>query len=225
MNRISIFVLLVLIFLGLSKSFSPSEKRAPFVENEKVLSALFPGSPLSIILLDSFQTGFLIKTYYQRYKIVHGFKAPETITVRTTRGYWNQVRPYLGMGLFRRSEREKEEETTPLPPGALYIGDPAYGYWDYRHSGEKIWVFHRAYRHFPAMFSWGDFTPTFQFYEEMLIHEKNNRPFVGLKNEFGIDGVITKKYLPVMSKVDNGPELTIQDHLYRYFQIPNWRNK
>ncbi|MBT5094359.1 MAG: hypothetical protein HOM21_08965, partial [Halobacteriovoraceae bacterium] len=63
MNRISLYTLLILIFLGLSKSFAPSEHKTPKIDNALVFPNYFLGSPLSSILVDAFQTGFLIKTY------------------------------------------------------------------------------------------------------------------------------------------------------------------
>ncbi len=68
MNKISLYILLILIFLAMSKSFSPSSQGAPFVVDERVYSNFFQGAPLSVVLVDSFTTGFLIKTYFHKYK-------------------------------------------------------------------------------------------------------------------------------------------------------------
>ena len=196
MNRISIYVLLILIFLGISKSLSPFEKKTRYIINEKVFPFFFQGSPVSLILIDSFRMGFVIKTYFQTYKVVHGFKVPEKITVRTSKDFWiKNKEKNMGMSLFRRAGGKNTESVTPLPPGTLYVGDLAYGSWKFDNSGKKIWHFHRAYRHFPRVFGWGSFLPDYSFFEKIHYHLQNDSPFYGLDNEFGSHGTITRKYL------------------------------
>ena len=69
------------------------------------------------------------------------------------------------MSVFRRKDPSQEGigSTLPLPPGALYVGDLAFGRWVYRDSGEKVWKFHRAYRNFPQFLGWKDFSPNIEF--------------------------------------------------------------
>lgn len=223
MNKISLYVLLILIYLGLSKSFSPSEQRTPYVINEKVFANFFKGSPLSVMLVDSFQTGFLIKTYFQKYKVFVGFKNPEIVTVRTSPEFWKKNLKHVGLSLFRRYEGKNQTSTTPLPPGSLYIGNLAFGNWRYLNSGKKVWKFHRAYRHFPKIFAWSDFNPSFEFFERMKIHIQHQQPFYGLNNEFGEDGSVTK--LTFNNSHDKTPEsrLKISEHLKRFFEVPKWK--
>lgn len=225
MNRFSLYVFLILIFLGLSKSFSPSEQRTTYIESEKVFSSYFNGAPLSLILLDSFQNGFLIKTYYQRYKIVHGFKAPDEIIVRTSGKFWEKGLPFRGMSLFRRFENSLKEEVIPMPPGTLYIGNPSYGHWEFNSSGTKFWRFHRAYRQFPTLFAWGDFIPSFEFFKQIQIFFINERPFYGINGEFGSKGHITKLNVPRQSELTNQIQGGFLSHIKKYLFIPPWNNK
>lgn len=244
MNKISLYVLLILIFLGLSKSFSPSEQRTPYLANEQVYSDFFFGAPLSIILVDSFKTGFLIKTYFHRYKIVHGFKIPEEIVVRTSKKFWDKNLPNKGLSLFRRKEvlfeepgkkeaKQKyvseleqghEESTVPMPPGILYVGDHAYGRWRLIDSGEKVWTFHRAYRHFPKIFKWGGFRPTQDFQKTAEVYTTQDRPFYGLNNEFGTNGEITKEEFKDTLNTDEH-KIEFIKHILSLFSIPPWENK
>ncbi|WP_127716616.1 hypothetical protein [Halobacteriovorax sp. HLS] len=226
MNKISVYILLILIYLGLSKSFSPSEKKAPYIPNERVFSSFFYGSPLSIILLESFQTGFLIKTYFQKYKVVHGFKHPETIIVRTSYAFWSKNLGNLGMSIFRRGERQNTESVIPMPPGILYIGDPSYGHWEIQNSGERIWFFHRAYRHFPNYFNWKDFTATEKFYETAQTFLGHDKSYYGENKEFGTDGYLTQERLK--KKEEQRKEVIQSDLLKRwneFLYIPKWSNK
>ena len=247
LNKISLYVLLVLIFLGLSKSFAPAEKKTVFIANKEYLSIHYSGAPLSVILIDSFQTGFLIKTFYQKYKIFHGFKSPEIVTVRTSKNFWNETKSFQGMSLFRRAEKNNEESYTPMPPGSLYIGDPSFGRFENK-SGEKLWKFHRAYKHYPEVFFWGDFRPTYAFFKTGFLHQKNDSPYYGLNNEFGENGIVTKEVLHKL--IDSGSNLkrasyernktylnnsqlkqikrrhiqkkNLKEHIKQFFKLPKW---
>lgn len=225
MNKISVYILLTLIYLGLSKSFSPSEKRAPYIPNEKIFPSFFFGAPLSIVLLDSFQTGFLIKTYFQKYKIVHGFKHPETIIVRTSYSFWERNKGNLGMSIFRRGEKKNTQSMIAMPPGILYVGDPAYGHWEMQNSGDKEWIFHRAYRHFPAIFSWGSFKPTEQFYNAANAFLEHDKPYYGENNEFGTNGTLSQEKLKLEKEKDEEVRKTdFRERIDRLFHIPSWNN-
>jgi hypothetical protein len=222
MNKISLYIVLIFLFLILSKNFSPSVQRSDYVENSAAFSEMFPGSLISVVLLHSFQRGFLIKTYYQQYNIIHGFKGPETITVRTSQQFWSDSLKNTGMSIFRRQEEGEMESTVPLPPGALYIGDPAYGRFRMDNSGQKKWMFHRAYRHFPTLFHWGEFRPSYAFFKKMKIFQEGQQPFYGLSKEFGISGSITKRYL--LAHVDKGQDTSNESNwwqqFYRFIKIP-----
>lgn len=226
MNKISLYTLLILIFLGLSKSFSPSEQKTEHIVNDRVLSFFFSGSPLSIILKDTFQAGFLIKTYYLKLKVVHGFKAPEEIVVRTTEEYWDNLQDKIGMSIFRRKEIDNVESTIPLPPGSLYLGDPSYGRWVYENSGQRIWRFHRPYRKkFPTIFGWGDWRPTYEFYKRIQVSETSNTEFKGLHKEFGTDGSITKKNYSAVEDQTRRTRLKFRKTMASFFWIPPWNKK
>lgn len=193
MNKISLYFLLILIYLGLSKSFAPSEQGTPYIANEHALQHSFPDAPVSVILTDSFKTGFIIHTYFQRYKVIHVFKPAEDIYVRTSEKFWTKHLDHVGMSILRRGEKNSNPNSTPLPPGFLFIGDPAYGSWEYHDSGQKVWQFHNAYKGFPQLLGWGDFLVTEEFYQNGLLYLKNNRPYFGPNNEFGAKGKITQQ--------------------------------
>jgi|GEM_PF-649327 hypothetical protein len=193
MNKISLYFLLILIYLGLSKSFAPSEQATSYIANEHTLQHSFPNSPVSVILTDAFKTGFIIHTYFQRYKVIHVFKPPEDIYFRTSETFWTKHLEHMGMSILRRDEKLEEATTTPLPPGFLFIGDPAYGSWEYKSSGEKAWQFHNAYKKFPKLLGWNDFLATEDFYKSGLLYLKNDRAYFGLDQEFGSEGTITQE--------------------------------
>ncbi|OUR96219.1 hypothetical protein A9Q84_07625 [Halobacteriovorax marinus] len=225
MNKISIYILLILIYLGLSKSFSPSEKKAPYIPNEKVFPSYFYGAPISIILLESFQTGFLIKTFFQKYKIIHGFKHPETLIVRTSYSFWEKNKKNVGMSIFRRGERKNTESLIPMPPGILYIGDPAYGHWEIQDSGEKLWFFHRAYRHFPNIFNWNIFRPSEKFYETALTFLTHDKSYYGENGEFGTEGSLTREKLEIKEKESEDViKSDLKNIIEKTFYIPKWNN-
>lgn len=218
MGKISLYVLLILFYLALEKSFSPSEYNTPYIINEKSFAHIFPGAPMSVILIDSFQTGFILKTYYQKYKVFHGFSRPEEILVRTNRDFWRKNLNNLGLSLFSRAESQ-QSFTTPLPAGSLYIGKSSYGQWRFDSSGKRSWEFYRAYQHFPLVFHWGDFRPSYEFYTQLKLHQKNNTAFYGLNNEFGTKGSITSRFLQNTLSLRQEHELTLSEYLAQRFQI------
>lgn len=186
---------MVLIFLGLSKSFNISSKGMEYLYNENGYSSFFRGGPLSVILAERFETGFLIKTYYHRYLVIEGVKTPKYVTVRTSLNHYKSYEKFIGLSVFRRSDRTREESNTPLPPGSLYLGNPAYGSWVYsRESRDKRWEFHRAYKTYSLHFAWGDFRPGYEFFKKVQESLKYATPFFGINNEFGSNGSISLKF-------------------------------
>lgn len=190
MNKISIYILLILIYLGLSKSFAPLEKGTVYIPNERVFFDIFENSPISVILKENLETGFMIKSYYQKYLIVHSFKQPENITIRTTKEFWKKNQNNIGMSLFRRGDTPASLSSIPAPPGTLLIGDLSYGRWKTYKSGESYWEFYRAYKRFPLLYNWGDFKASRKFYLTLKNHIENNKIFYGLNSEFGTNGKI-----------------------------------
>ena len=220
MNKISLYIVLILIFLGLSKSFSPSSQGKPYVFNEQIFPTLIEGGPLTIVLVDCFEAGFLIKTYFQRYLIIHGFKSPESLVVRTSRDFYNKNLKNIGMSLFRRKESQNKLSLTPMPPGTLFIGDPTYGSWKYEDSGRRVWRFHRAYKHYPSLFRWNNWTPSFKFFQQAEVYEKSKEPFYGLDKNFGTEGEITQKAFPHYYIKEELEKIDFKIHLKKFIRIP-----
>ncbi len=216
MNKLSLYILLIMLYLGMAASFSPAQKGTPFMENEKLFGNFFIGSPLTAILVDNFTTGFMIKTYYQRYIVFHGFKASEEKLIRTSRSFYNGNRSNLGMAIFSRYEKDQLMSTLPLPPGSIFVGDTSYGEWKRSDSGEKIWIFHPAYHLFPEAFGWGDYNFTLKSFNKMQYHLENNTPFYGLDNEFGTGGTVSKAFLKHIVQ-DKKVPFSLKEHLKRIF--------
>lgn len=222
MKKISLFILLILTYLGLSKSFSPSEKKSKYITNKHMLSNLFPNEFTSIILLDSFEAGLLIKTYFQKLKIFSAFNGEDVITIRSSSSFQEENKLNIGLSIFRRLDYLTPESYTPMPPGALFVGNRSFGRWKTLNSGRKRWVFRRAYKHFPQSFHWGNFRPSYQFYEKIKSYHKNNKTFRGVQNEFGTNGLLTKKTLTSKRKRSRSLQISILNHLEYLTYIPPW---
>lgn len=225
MNKLSLYTLLILLFLGLSKSFSPSEKKTLLIPNKDSIGHYFPGAPISVVLAETFQIGFLINTYFMRLNIIHGFKSPEEIIIRTSQEFWKENQKNIGMSLFRRDENLGKESTLPLPPGSLYIGNLSYGRWRYKNSGDKVWSFHKPYRQYKDFFKWKDFIPNYKFYELIKIHIKNDQTFYGQKNEFGTNGSITVQSFKETIGPRELEKLNFSSFLKKFIKYPKWSRR
>ncbi len=105
LNRALVFLAMLITYLGLSKSLSPSEFGISYVFNEESLSKLVSGSPVSLILTDTHSTGFIIKTYYHKYKVVYGFQTYDELIVRTSRAFTLKHAEDIGMSIFQTRRR------------------------------------------------------------------------------------------------------------------------
>ena len=216
MNKLIIYGILLLTYLGLSKSLSPNEFGIKYVNSDQSLSDLIPGSPVSVILTDIHSTGFIIKTYYHKYKVVFGFQSYEELIVRTSRIFTEKYKSYIGMSVFRRYKVDQQESFTPLPPGSIFIGDKNFGNWDFKDSNNKEWKFFRVYRQIPKYLGWGDFKPTFKIYNKIKLHESQDKPFIGSNDEFGINGTITRKAFPKYFDRQSPKEAKLNNFLKDY---------
>ena len=173
MNRFVLYFLLTLLYLSLAKSLSPGEYGVSYINSKEALKSVIPGAPLSAILVDRHATGFIIKTYYHKYRIVYGFQTYDEIVVRTSQSLDTEFEPYLGMSIFRRYKDEAKESFIPLPPGSVFVGDKSFGAWKKNKSGEKVWKFFRTYRQIPNYLKWDTFKPTHAIYQTIQEAEKS----------------------------------------------------
>jgi hypothetical protein len=217
MNKFIGYGILLLIYLGLSKSLSPTELGISYINNVESLGKLVNGAPTTVILTDIHSIGFLIKTYYHKYKVVHGFQSYEEIIVRTSRKYSDEMKEYLGMSVFRRYP-DLKETFTPLPPGSIFIGNLGFGKWVKHNSGEKVWNFHRSYRQMPTFLGWMSFLPTKKLHEKILVYEKENKALRGLNNEFGLYGEVTKKKYIQYYERQKPQEIQVNKFLKNYLK-------
>lgn len=93
MNKISFYIFLILVFLGISKAFE--EKSQVYINSEEELPKL--PKDKKWILINSFQKGFIIKTYFQTYDKVEvdhesrfQDRPEERITARTSLQFWDK---------------------------------------------------------------------------------------------------------------------------------------
>ena len=184
MNKVIIYILLVLLYLGLSKSLSPSEYGVNYVFNKQSLEKIIGAGPVSVILTDIHSTGFIIKTYYHKYKVIYAFQGYEEIIARTSSHFSTAHLKHIGLSILRRYENGKVDHTA-LPPGSIFIGDRNFGSWIKDKNNEKVWKFYRAYRHLPSYLGWMGFQPSYKFYQEIQVRMNNSKTFYGFNDEFG----------------------------------------
>lgn len=219
MSSLSLYICFVLLFLGISKNFSSHEIGTLFINQEKDLTLQFTKSPLSLVLIDYFHTGHLIKTYYHRYKIIYDYRIPETILVRTSKPFYQENTEHIGLSIFRRYS-DKEVEFTPIPPSLPFIGNPSYGQWKMDSMGNKHWNFYRSYHHLNFLLGPPGFEVTWRFYQIVESHNKQKRPFFGSHSEFGTNGSLTPKIFPDFYNKKQNAQLSLKQFLQKTFDFP-----
>lgn len=218
MNRIITYFFLLLLYLTLSKSISPSDFNLSYVNTEINLNSIIIGEPVSAILVDIHSTGFVIKTYYLKLKVVYGLKAYEEVIVRTSRAFKDKYTSYIGMSIFRRASNSDFADYTPLPPGSIFIGDVNLGRWTQHASGERVWKFYRVYRQLPLYLGWGEFLPSYSFFSKMKIYQKQGKPYFGMYDEFGPKGKITRREFPNYFERLKEQDIDFKIFITNYFQ-------
>src|SRR5690606_1007104 len=183
MYKFFLYSVLMILYLILAKTLSPSEIGIHYLQNEKGFTKIIKGTPTTAILIDTHATGFLIKTYYQKYRIISGYDKVEEMIVRTNKDFARKNLPYIGMSIYRRND--KGEDILPLPPGTTYLGNREFGEWRKRKDGSRFWRFNKSFKNFPRYLGWGDFRPSEEFFQMVRSHETQRVPFYGLNNEFG----------------------------------------
>lgn len=209
--------------MGLSKSLSINTRGKIYIINERVLGHHFKGSPLSIILVDNFYIGQFIKTYFQRYKVLYGFKRPKYVTIKTSKSFYVKNINNVGMSIFRRPEFGQIVDTVPMPPGTLYLGNPAYGNWVLLDHGEEEWHFHRPYNHFYKYFGWKNFHPTKSFYLKLKSHLKVQKTFYGDKGQFGTNKKLTKVLLDDIQVVNKRQKVALKSYFNQLLMWPSFK--
>lgn len=216
MYKFFLYSMLVVLYLGLAKTLSPSEISISYLQNEKSFYKVSDKPHVTFILIDTHVTGFLIKTYYQKYRVISGPEEVEDLILRSSKEFTKKHIDNIGMSIYRRANGL--EEFTPLPPGSLYINDPEFGTWKKNVKGEKSWHFYKSYKNFPRYLGWSDFVPGEGFYKELMLQRSLGRPFYGLNQEFGPHGSITKKAFPQFFSEERRKKMDFKTLLINYFK-------
>ena len=144
MYKFFLYSMLVIVYLGLAKTLSPSEIGVQYLQNEKGFSKLVKGPMTTVILVDTHATGFLIKTFYQKYRVILGYDNVEELIVRTSREFARRNLPNIGLSVYRKFN--EKEEYLPLPPGSIYVNNNEFGDWKVNKKGETKWKFKKSFK-------------------------------------------------------------------------------
>jgi hypothetical protein len=195
---------------------SPSEIGVHYLQNERGFNKFIKGPVATAILVDTHATGFLIKTYYQKYRVILGYDTVEEIIVRTSKEFAKKNLANIGLSIYRKSD--EAEEFLPLPPGSLYLGDSEFGQWKKTKSGKIYWSFKKSFKNFPRYLGWGNFRPDEDFYQEMRSYVSLNRTYYGANNEFGPQGKVTQENFPHFFKETRLKKVELKTLLFEYFK-------
>lgn len=216
MYKFFLYTILIICYLGLAKALSPTEHGIQYLQNEKGFTQLADKNQMTFILIDVHATGFLIQTYYQKYRILSDFGDVEELVVRTSKEFAKKHLDHVGLSVYRKFDTT--EEFLPLPPGSLYIGNSGYGFWKTLKNGKVVWRFYKSFKNFPQYLGWGQFRPDIEFYQRMRSSVNLNQPFFGTNNEFGPEGSITKQSFPHFFREDRKQKVELKSLLINYFK-------
>ena len=208
--------MLILIYLGLAKALSPSELGVQYLQNERGFSKLIKAPLATVILIDTHATGFLIKTFYQKYRVISGYDMVEDLIVRTSKEFAKKNLGHIGLSIYRKSEGK--EEFLPLPPGSLYVGNSEFGEWRPNKKGVIKWRFNKSFKNFPRYLGWGKFRPDEKFVEGIKESVYLNQPYTGPHNEFGPTGRITRENFPQFFKGERMKRVELKNLLFQYLK-------
>ncbi len=216
MQKFFLYSILIILYLGLAKALSPSEHGIQFLKNESQFSKLLKGKNLTVILVDTHATGFLIKTYYQKLRVISDYENVDEMILRTNKEFAKKNKDFIGLSIYRKTS--DTEDFLPLPPGSLYVDNPKYGMWKTNKKGLTYWSFHKTYKNFPKYLGWGKFKLTKDFHQQMKNSISLNQPFYGLHNEFGSNGSITQKNFPHFFAQDRKKKTDLRALILQYLK-------
>lgn len=216
MHKIFLYTILIISYLGLAKALSPSEHGVQYLQNERAFSKLIKGNQTTAILVDTHATGFLIKTYYQKYRVISGYDNVEELIVRTSKEFAKKNMSNIGLSLYRRYDTA--EEFLPLPPGSLYLGNREFGNWKTNKKGVTYWKFNKVFKNFPKYLGWGKFRPDMDFYQQMRSYVSMNKPYYGPQTEFGPSGKITQESFPQFFREERMKKVDMKTLMIEYFK-------
>lgn len=216
MYKFFLYSILVILYLGLAKALSPSELGVHYLQNEKGFSKLVRNENATFILIDTHATGFLIKTYYQKYRVISGYDNVEELIVRTSKEFARRNRDNIGLSLYRKVK--SKEEVIPQPPGGLYIANKDYGEWKPNKNGILVWTFYKSYKNFPKYLGWGNFRPDQEFYKEMKLKASVGQTYFGPNKEFGTEGKVTREAFPHFFREERMKKVEMKTLLIEYFK-------
>jgi hypothetical protein len=216
MYKFFIYSMLVVLYLGLAKTLSPSELGITYLQNEKSFSKLTDKPKVTFILIDTHVTGFLIKTFYQKYRVISDYEEVEDLIVRSSKEFTQKNLDNIGLSIYRR--KDGEESFVPMPPGTLYLNDPEFGDWIKNADGVNEWRFNKSYQNFPKYLGWGDFRPDEKFYQDAQLKLRLGESFYGNNSEFGPEGTLTKKAFPHFFSEERRKKIELKTLLIDYFK-------
>lgn len=216
MYKFFLYFMLIVIYLVLAKALSPSEKGVEYLQSEKGFYKLVKGNFSTVILTDTHVTGFIIKTYYQKFRIISGYDNIEEVIIRTSKEFAKKNLPFIGLSIYRKIN--EKEEFLPVPPGSIYLNNSEFGEWRIGKDGKSRWIFKNAFRNFPQYLGWGEFRPDEQFYHQLKNSIIANKPFMGTNNEFGPEGKITIENNPHFFKDERSKKIELKTLLFDYLK-------
>lgn len=218
-------MLLILIYLGLSKSFAPAEKKYLYINNIKDFREHFPKGTLTIILTNCYQTGLIIKTYFMKIKMVQGHMPPYVTYLRTSSKFWKDCQQNIGLSLYRRNESKDRVELTLAPPGFIFLDDYNYGRWRTTRSGMRIWKFNRRHKQLPLFLDWKNSytqgSPSIDLYKKVRNLINLNLDYTYSTND---DFLPYLKKIALLKKQDINP-LNYKKILRNFIYLPKWKRE
>ncbi len=216
MSKIFFYLVVALAYITIMKFFSHGEYNVEYIKDNHELSRRFNSAPVSVILVNAQSIGLVVKTYFHKYKAVYPNQRPRFLIVRVSSQYFEKQKDYIGLSVLRRKNNHLPFSFVPLPPGALFVGDPSYGRWQGSRKN-RVWYFNRFQLRLEQQLGIYGYQHTFQFFDEAKRAETQGIPFFGVYREFGTKGDYTKKAYPKYYQSKNSVRAGLKDLFQHYF--------
>ncbi len=221
MNIFLYYFITVLLYLGIGQVQRVDLYAFRPINDIQSLAGYINNHPASVVLADISMEGFFFKTYSFDLLVFRPSFRVGRFKIKVSKRMAENYSAYVGISIANTQITDQIRIIyTPLPPGALFIGNASLGRWEIN-NGVQYWKFFPQFSHLPEEFGWGNFIPNYEFYIGVMENMNRKKPFYGAKQEFGRGLKITEEFLKKYTVSEYKKKWSAKDLFKIYFRWPN----